>query len=405
MSNPIRFLFILRCLAIRALLTTAAWDVIGISCIHLVASEPLAESSRLQEPPVENSMFVDTVVRCRVTQRFEIYNPHSAEHLRAIKAMGFTQVILDWPNLHAAASELGLDIVMANWWSLLTDDKSIEEGIANAEQVDRRRLVAVSMMDEPERNSPETPFSFYQRLYQNLRTHLDRELPGVKLEISHWGPLRSWPPEQYQSFVKLYQATDRIRLMPYPDLNEGPLDEVYFQMMRSRYLMKLAGRELPQVVILQTWVIPENPKLPTIDELRVMAYQAILSGADTVSFFSYDPELWQKTAGFTEGFADLMHELTDFSRQFRTARVETRMDQHGVLTATLTLAGSNSVSVVVNTNRHPVQGLEPLQVVVPTVPRSLVIVSTTPQCELRRSPILRRLSVRHRRFGMHAVSE
>jgi hypothetical protein len=159
------------------------------------------------------------------------------------------------------------------------------------------------MMDEPERNSPETPFAYYEALYVDLRDRFERELPGVKLDISHWGPLKSWQAEQYQLFVPLYRATDRIRLMPYPDLNEGPLNEVFHQMQRSRQIMDLAGRQLPQVVILQTWVLPEDPKLPTIDELRVMAYQAMLSGAETISFFNYDPLLWDKTPGFSEGFA------------------------------------------------------------------------------------------------------
>ena len=79
---------------------------------------------------------------------------------------------------------------------------------------------------------------------------------------------------------------------------------VPFCPQRSRQLMRLAGRELPQVVILQTWVLPEKPELPTIDELRVMSYQAMLAGADTVSFYNYDPQLWQRTTGFTEGFTD-----------------------------------------------------------------------------------------------------
>ncbi len=288
------FPFIRQWLAVLSFLVAGAWHVLGIPSIHVVASEPFSKTSQQGEQPVENSAFVDVVVRCRVTQRFEIYNPHSAEQL---------------------------------------------------------------------------------------------------------GPLRSWTPESYESFVTLYRATDRIRLMPYPDLDEGPLEEVYFQMMRSRHLMKLAGRELPQVVILQTWVLPENSKLPTIDELRVMAYQAMLSGADTVSFFSYDPELWQKTPGFTTAFADLMQELTDFSRRFRTATVESSMNPQGVLTATLFLPGSSPVSVVVNTNRSRVQELAPLQVVVPTVQQSLVVVPTNPRRAWRGGPVSRRFSVHHRRFG------
>jgi hypothetical protein len=193
------------------------------------------------------------------------------------------------------------------------------------------------------------------------------------LEISHWGPLRSWTPEHYQTFATLYRATDRIRLMPYPDLDEGALSEVFYMMLRSRRLMKLADRELPQVVILQTWVLPENPKLPTIAELRVMAYLAMLSGAETVSFFSYDPELWRKTAGFTEGFADLMRELTAFRDRFRAASVESRMQANGVFSATLSLPGCPPVSLVLNTNRIAAGDLAPLQLLtLPGEPRQRI---------------------------------
>ena len=277
--------------------------------------------------------------------------------------MGFTQVILDWPNLHREASELGLDVVMANWWTADTEARAIENGIAYAKRVDARRLVAVSMMDEPERNAPETSFSFYRTLYQDLRTRFDQELPGVKLEISHWGPLASWTPDDYESFIPLYQATDRIRLMPYPDLHEGPLSDVYYQMMRSRRLMELADRDLPQVVILQTWVLPEKPKLPTIGELRVMAWLAILGGADTLSFFSYDPQVWSQTAGFTTRFAELMKELTRFSRQYQAATVESRMSSSGVFSATVRPPDGRPIALVANTNRTTVDGLAALAVV------------------------------------------
>lgn len=315
--------------------------------------------------PVGNDAFTDVTIQARIARRFEIYNPHSRAQLQTVKDMGFTQVILDWPNLHTDASEIGLDVVMAHWWTLQTEIGQIEKGVDYAKQVDPRRLVALSMMDEPERYAPDTPFSFYQALYRDLRSHFDDELPHVKLEISHWGPLASWTPAVYEHFIPLYQAADRIRLMPYPDLFEGPLSEVYYQMLRSRRLMELAGHDLPQVVILQTWVLPENPKLPTIPELRVMAYVALLTGADTLSFFNYDPQVWRQTDGFQEGFSQLMRELTEFSRQHQDASVETRMSPQGVLTALLRPPQGEPVSIAVNTNRNAVDNLAALAVVIP----------------------------------------
>jgi hypothetical protein len=229
-------------------------------------------------------------------------------------------------------------------------------------------------MDEPERNSPDTPFTYYQALYGDLKKHMSSEMANVRLEMSHWGPLASWTEEEYNRFIPLYQSTDSMRIMPYPDLREGPLSEVFYQIMRSRHIMRLSGREVPQLVILQTWVLPENPKLPTIPELRVMAYQAILSGAETVSFFSYEPDVWAKTPGFTEGFRELMSELTSWTRLYRGQRVETILDRRGILTSYIGSEGSARVRLRINTNRESAADLEGL-----TIQTALNVTSTQSQ--------------------------
>lgn len=340
-------------------------QVAAISAIIILAialSVSAEEVSRQPEPWAASVSSAGVTTTGHITRRFEIYNPHSVQEIEAVKRMGFTQVILDRHDLHSVATEAGIDVVLANWWTLETDPQDVEKSLARAMQVNPQHLVAISMMDEPERYAPDTPFVFYKTLYLKLRRHLDQQSPHVKLEISHWGPLRSWPPEIYEAFVTLYQAADRMRLMPYPDLDESPLRDVYLQMMRSRHIMQLAKRDLPQVVILQTWVLPDAPKLPTIDELRVMAYEALLGGADTVSFYNYDPAVWSQTAGFTEGFVDLMSELTAFANRYAGSRVVSSMDADGVLSATLYPNGDLPVSVKVNTNRTTTNGWEPLAV-------------------------------------------
>jgi hypothetical protein len=265
--------------------------------------------------------------------------------------MGVRQVILDWPNLHREATQLGLDVVIANWWTIDTEISEIEKRMEFVRGIDPKRFAAISMMDEPERNSPNTPFSYYQALYGDLRKAMQQDYPNVPLEMSHWGPLASWSNEEYEKFVLLYQSADLIRIMPCPDLREGPLSEVYYQMLRSRQIMKLAEHEIPQLVILQTWELPKNPKLPTIGELRVMVYQAILTGAETVSFFSYESKLWSKTPGFTEGFRDLMRELTTWTRRYKGDLVETSMSPDGILHSQIATANNQRVEIRVNTNR------------------------------------------------------
>ncbi len=312
---------------------------------------------------IADRQFREVKTTATITRRFEIYDPHSRRELQAVKEMGFTQVILDRPTLHADATELGLDVVLANWWTDETPPAEIESSIARATKVDPDRLVGISVMDEPQRNSPETPFDFYVNLYATLRTRLDRELPRVGLEISHWGPLASWDSLDYHLFVDLYRAADVMRIMPYPDLDEGDLADVYLMMQRSRALMEKADRDPRLLVILQAWTMPPKSELPTIDELRVMAYQAMLGGADTLSFYHYRPEEWAKTAGFEQRFTELMRELTHLSSQFADATIESSLGSTGILESVLLSSAGLTTTIRVNTNRTECEGLAPLAIV------------------------------------------
>jgi hypothetical protein len=311
---------------------------------------------------IDDQQYYGQKVVAGVTQKFEMYNPHSPAELLALKEMGFTQVILDWPNLHQQATECGLNVVMANWWHQDTSDEEIERSLKLASEVDASRLVGISLMDEPERNTPDTPFSYYVDRYQQLRPRLDRTHPDTRLEISYWGPLKSWKAEQYRRFSQLYRAADVMRLMPYPDLHEAPLREVYLMMQRSRKVMQLAEREIPTVVILQTWVIPPDGELPRIAELRVMAYQAMLCGADVVSFFDFNQDVWDRSSGFREGFEGLISELTGLSALLSDAVVESVMDDSGVLSCRILWPSGKCTELRVNTNRFAVAGLQALSV-------------------------------------------
>lgn len=309
-----------------------------------------------------NAPYLGVPITGRVARRFEMYSPHSEQDLRELKSMGFTQVILDWPNLHAAATQAGLKVVLANWWIDKTLPEDVEQGVQRAREVHAESLIGFSVMDEPGRNSPDTPFRYYIDLYERLRPRFREEFPETRLEISHWGPMANWNEGHYENFSLLYQAADVMRIMPYPDLHEAPLDDVFFMVHRSRKLMQMAQRELPLVVILQTWVLPPDNKLPEIGELRVMAYQALLSGAETVSFFDYNTEVWDQTAGFREGFRELMAELTAFSLQHREDMVTSTVDADGVLAATLLSPTGVQTAVVINTRRHAVRTLQPLEI-------------------------------------------
>jgi hypothetical protein len=319
-------------------------------------SDP-AELRRLSNAP-----YVGVKIRTTIPQRFEMYDPHSEQALTDLKAMGFTQVILDRPQLHKAATAAGLHVVLANWWTQDTKPDEIENGVERAREVAPEKLIGLSVMDEPGRNSPDTPFGFYIDLYEKLKPTFAADLPGTRLEISHWGPMAGWDHRYYDYFSFLYEAADVMRIMPYPDLNEAPLDDVFFMIQRSRRLMQIAERELPLVVILQAWLLPPDGTLPEIEELRVMAWQAMLSGAETLSFFEYNREIWDRTPGFHEQFVLLMAELTDLSERHKSATVVTEISVNGLLTSTLSSPTGNLTRIVVNTRRHAVGTMQPLEI-------------------------------------------
>ncbi|MBX3439283.1 MAG: hypothetical protein KF861_17465 [Planctomycetaceae bacterium] len=346
-----------------------------------VQEVPGTESTESAEayPPRGNAEFIGKVTTAAATQIFEMYNPHSPEALRALKDMGFTQVILDWPNLHADATAIGLNVVLANWWTDQTSQEEIDRALAVAREVRPDRLAGISVMDEPDRNSPDTPFGYYVDLYETLRPRLDSQLAGVPLEISHWGPLARWDQRYYDYFSFLYEAADVMRIMPFPDLHEGPLSEVYLMMLRSREVMKIAERDLPLVVILQAWVLPPESKLPELAELRVMAWQAVLGGAHAVSFFDYNQDVWNQTPGFHEGFVGLMSELTNLSRRLQGAVITSSMDDAGLLRATAVWPDGREQSITINTNREPAGSMQGLAIVESTV-TSPQRVACQPRC-------------------------
>lgn len=347
----------------------------------LLAAVAVAQEVASQQAPpseaeqafsrIENAEFFDVAIRGKITHRFEIYDPHSREDLLAVRAMGFHQVILDFPNLHSAATELGLDVVLANWWHEETPAADIEAAFAVANQVASGRLRAISLQDEPERNSPDTPFKYYVDLYQQLKPRLTGPLQNVRLEISYWGPLLSWDQRYYEYFSYLYESADAMRLMPYPDLHEDPLGEVTLMMHRSRHAMQLAQVTIPEIVILQTWVIPPENKLPTIAELRVMAYQAMLNGAEVVSFFEYNPELWAETPNFSRDFRELMLELRGLSARWAEAELTTVLHSNGILESRGVWPSGGTANIRINTNRQSTAGLTALEIRDSSLPGSV----------------------------------
>jgi hypothetical protein len=265
------------------------------------------------------SLAVAQTPRCiTCAQHIELYGAKSEEHLRAFLAMGVDQVILESAGLIPVADELGLRVVLANWWNGDTDPEWIERQMAAARS--SARLVSVNLMDEPIHNDPKihSP-EFYQGLRKQYRDRGDR----TPLSLTIYGPsLRA--SEAYDRLFRGYvEAVDVLRIDPYPVVADAPLRIVYDWSNKAQSFVAETGRQIPLTVILQAWSPGDDehgvPQLPEIDQLRVMAYLAMFSGADTVSFYNFDPTVWDRKPGFREGFENLLTEMRQVQWEYACA--------------------------------------------------------------------------------------
>lgn len=290
-----------------------------------------------------------------ITRDFEIYGASSQADLDFLRTLGFTQVILDSPALARPAESAGFAVVLANWWDNSTQWGQVLPIFRFAEGL--TRLVSVNMMDEPMLNglADHAP-AVYLALREAIREHgFDQ-----RLSLTMYGPQLSWPAPWLRVFLDYLGAIDVLRIDPYPIAAGKPLRLVVDWINLARQLMASAGRDLPLTVILQAW--DSGDGLPSIDQIRAMAYMALLSGADTLSFFSYDPATWYQTPGFVEGFTALMGELVELAREFAGAEIHPILGAEDLFEAEIDLDGRRTC-ITVNTLGRPNGTLGPLQVV------------------------------------------
>ena len=308
-------------------------------------------------------------VKASITRYFEIYRPQSEADVQAAKDMGFNQVALDRDGLAEKANQLGMRIMLGNWWSTSTPWTDIQPVLELAAKLQREGAsVFVSMMDEPDTNDPaQHPVSLYQSLHDRIK----KAYPGIPLTLSHWGPVRDWPNDwDVDSYVKsiggLYQSVENMRIMPYPVLRGEPMNEVFLMMQRSRELMTRMGTSLPLTAILQTWTESNQdaiPLLPTLEQLRVMAYEAMLSGAETLSFYDYNPAVWNRVPGFTTGMRVLLTELNGLSNRFKDSQLSSDLDGNRAVLLSNVTASDGAVSCIrVNTTPYAMSGLRPYEI-------------------------------------------
>jgi hypothetical protein len=331
----------------------ASYPLILIVCISSfigckTPAEPkLSELPQLLRPDSQGPMKTS----------LELYGVKNVEHLKLFKDWGFTQVVIENSGLFEHAEELEIQGVQAFWWS----KKASMESIVKAAKVvaPAANLVSLNMMDEPVYNNAEL---HPPELYHKIRLALRSADVIAPLSLTLFGPKPEWPPEKNEMFKSYLKAIDVLRIDPYPIVGGRALRTVYDWSRLSQAFMKDIGKKLPLTVILQAWSPADypdgTPQLPSYAQLRNMAYQAFYSGADTVSFFSYDPAVWEKAPGFLEAFKSVVSELKWLQSLDQNPLVQ--MDRFGVLR--VRSKNPKDPQFDINTNEIPVSGLREMEI-------------------------------------------
>ncbi len=275
--------------------------------------------------------------------------------LSTLQQMGFNRVILDRLNLAEPADAMGLEVVLACFWDRATTWSEVAFVLQVAASLSRPP--SINMMDEPNDNGLD---SHAPDVYRRLRRLIREAGSDVSLSLTIYGPKPGWPPSWSWMFLDYLDAIDLLRIDPYPYVAQKPLDLVSEWIERSATLSRHVGRDLPLTVVLQTW--SDGRGLPPIAAIRVMAYVALLSGVQALSFFDYNPVVWNAEPGFTDGFAALMQELTTLAQEFAGARVVGLLGGDGFFQAEAERAGEFT-QFTINTRDGPNGRFAPWQIV------------------------------------------
>ena len=263
-----------------------------------------------------------------LTQGFGVYlQTHltTDSMLEALGQMGFNRMMLEPHNKHVKANQEGIAVELANWWPFDTDTSTIQNVFNTASQVSD--LIGINMADEPFLNGYWNPImgqhSYPASYYAGMLPSFRSQYPNIRLGFTLYGPWfdinnnhNLFPFITYaNALMPYYQEIDMVRIMPYTYYYGYPHSQVVRMIEMSRQLIDSTGRDIAQTVVLQTWSDTDltNPQFPSIPELRVQIYSVLLSGVEGVSFFTFNPEVYNKIPGFMTDFQNLIAETKTFA--------------------------------------------------------------------------------------------
>jgi hypothetical protein len=290
-----------------------------------------------------------------MTQHFEIYGARSEADLKFLQDLGFTQVIVDLLQLAEPADTLGLGVVLANFWDSSTAPSQVAEVVSLANGLEH--LVSINMMDEPILVGLAT---HAPAVYLRIRDQIRQGGSDAPLSLTEYGPRLDWPVSWSRVYLDFLEAIDIVRSDPYPFAAGRPLELVAEWIDQARLLIGITGRPRPLTVVLQAWACDNG--LPPVPMIRVMAYMAMLSGVETLSFYQYNPADWNKVPGFTADFTAMMSELTVLAREFARAEVQGVLGFDHIFQAEIR-RDSQWTCISVNTLNRPNGRFRPLEVI------------------------------------------
>lgn len=292
------------------------------------------------------SLFLFTfAAKAEITQNFEIYGVRDQATLLRMRSLGFNQMVFESYPLAQIADQLGIKSVLAHWW--FSETPWTDVALAVEQAAGLNYLTSINLMDEPMHNDP---VRFPAAYYLNLSQRIHALNPALPLSLTEYGPQPQWPAAKLELFKDYLAAVDQLRIDPYPVAGGRPLRAVYDWIALAKTLMSEINHEVPLTVILQTWNSGQDSiEMPTIPQLRVMAYLAMSSEANTLSFFDFNETQWQQVPGYYEGFSALMAELQELARYYRGWELSTEILANDVVRVQARLAKKHE-TIEIDTN-------------------------------------------------------
>jgi hypothetical protein len=299
-------------------------------------------------------------------QVFGIYfkDKDKPEKVKWLHDLGMDQIISDHKEIAEAAADCKMDVLYSAFWDepAYQEWSNIERQLQEASQW--RRLDSIIMNDEPMyfdvkdgevSRGPET----FKKITRRIRC----EGWSQSLSISFLGPSTGWSVSQRCYFGEYLTSLDKVRINLFPFLHSVPLGSIHTWVNDA--FRQMSPNLRPLTVTLQTWRYKEL--LPPIEQLAVMSYLVLLSGAG-LSFFDFNPDAWGPH--FTAEFEKMMRGglskapigLVELREELKGKEVSHYLDRYGIFHATVRPGPKSEATYYsINTTGKPYEDGEELQ--------------------------------------------